>query len=411
MTDLTLEVARNQYPHLRFARHWDITRKATYELGQCHAIVRAISNTPISPDYYGDLLLLSLSKGAQATTAIEGNTLTDEEIERVARGQSLPPSKEYQEKEVKNILDAYNAILALVVGDGTEHRITPELLLEFHKMIGRGLGEHFDAVPGHFRTDPRIVGPYRCPDHEYVRPLVQFLCDWLPSEFRFGEGQTFAEAVVQAIVTHVYIEWIHPFGDGNGRTGRLVEFYLLLRAGNPDIASHILSNFYNETRSEYYRQLQNANQTRDLTNFIEYAVTGLRDGLFRTLETIQQKQFEITWIKLIYDQFADKKYVKRNVFRRQRTLALSFPTRPVAFDEIQLINPEIARAYANLSERTLKRDVDALVEMGIVVAREEGFRANTDVLHSQVAQRADGSTLVPNSTFGGTTVDAVRTDQ
>ena len=89
MPDLTLEVARNQYPHLRFARHWDITRKATYELGQCHAIVRAISNTPISPDYYGDLLLLSLSKGAQATTAIEGNTLTDEEIERVPRSSRL----------------------------------------------------------------------------------------------------------------------------------------------------------------------------------------------------------------------------------------------------------------------------------------------------------------------------------
>ena len=57
---------------------------------------------------------------------------------------------------------------------------------------------------------------------------------WLPQEFGFAanQQQTFlVDAVVQAIVTHVYLEWIHPFGDGNGRTGRLLEFYILLRWG------------------------------------------------------------------------------------------------------------------------------------------------------------------------------------
>lgn len=384
-----MDAGRDKYPHLQFRKHWEVTPEAAYELGQCHAIVLAISNTPILPEYYQRLMLLSLSKGAQATTAIEGNTLTDEEVDKVARGQSLPPSKEYQEKEVKNILEAYSAILALAVGDGIDHRITPRLLLQFHEMIGKDLGKHFDAVPGRFRTDPRTVGPYRCPDYNHVPQLVQFLCEWLPSEFHYGEGQTFAEAVVQAIVTHVYIEWIHPFGDGNGRAGRLVEFYILLRARNPDIGSHILSNFYNETRSEYYQQLQDAHTKRDLTDFIEYAVQGLRDGLLRTLETIQQSQFEITWIKLIYDRFAEKKYVKRNVFRRQRKLALSFPVdRPITLAEVPLINPEIAREYANLSERTIKRDIDVLIELGIVVDAQGKFLANTSAMRAQVAQRS-----------------------
>lgn len=68
-------------------------------------------------------------------------------------------------------------------------------------------------------------GPYRCPDPRDVVELVSRLCDWLRREFAYSSGnQTFADAVVQAIVTHVYIEWIHPFGDGNGRTGRLLEF-------------------------------------------------------------------------------------------------------------------------------------------------------------------------------------------
>ena len=192
--------------------------------------------------------------------------------------------------------------------------------------VGKELGEHFDAIPGQLRTDDRVVGPYKCPRPDDVVPLVERLCEWLQEQFRYSSGeQGFSDAVVQAIVTHVYIEWIHPFGDGNGRTGRLLEFYILLRAGNPDIASHILSNFYNETRAEYYRQLDSANKASDLSAFIAYAVQGYRDGLRETLSTIQRSQFEIGWRNLIYDRFASHRYRKKNVFKRRRDLVLNLP--------------------------------------------------------------------------------------
>jgi hypothetical protein len=54
--------------------------------------------------------------------------------------------------------------------------------------------------------------------------------------------------LIAAVVAHVYFEWIHPFGDGNGRTGRLIELKLLLEAGVPQPAAHLLSNHYNATR-------------------------------------------------------------------------------------------------------------------------------------------------------------------
>ncbi len=128
-------------------------------------------------------------------------------------------------------------------------------------------------------------------------------CEFLKNEFKFESGNnTFIDVIIEAIVAHVYIEWIHPFGDGNGRTGRLVEFYILLRGGLPDIALHILSNHYNFTRNEYYRQLQKSSESRNLTEFIRYAIVGLRDGLEKTLSTIQQCQIEITWMKFIYDE-------------------------------------------------------------------------------------------------------------
>ena len=375
-----------EYAHILFKQTWD-GDVAHYELGQCEALIKAISNTPLLPAYHKELMRISLKKGAQATTAIEGNTLTDEEVERVSSGENLPRSKEYQQREIENILEALNELLLEVLTEKVEKISTP-LLLRFHQMIGKGLGEHFDAIPGQFRRDARIVGPYRTPKPEDVPELVNRLCDFMHRQFHYERGQSFGAGIVQAIVAHVYIEWIHPFGDGNGRTGRLVEFYLLLRAGNPDIASHILSNFYNETRNEYYRQLHRANKNRNLTEFIRYAVTGLRDGLMKTLETVQKNQFEITWLKHIYDLFGERSITKTSVFKRQRKLALEFPMRGAhSFEEISSLNAYIIRTYATLSDRTLHRDLQLLEEMGILVRNGNKWHANASVLLTQTALR------------------------
>lgn len=376
------------YPHILFKQNWD-SDVAHYELGQCEALIQAISNTPILPAYHQELKRISLIKGAQATTAIEGNTLTDAEIEQIVGGDQLPPSKEYQQREIENIIEALNELLHEVI-EGQVEKISIPLLLRFHQMIGKDLGSHFDAVPGQFRRDARVVGPYRTPHAEDVPVLVSQLCDFMERQFHYDRGQSFGAGIVQAIVAHVYVEWIHPFGDGNGRTGRLVEFYLLLRAGNPDIASHILSNFYNETRSEYYRQLHRANKNRNLTEFINYALRGFRDGLIKTLEKVQKNQFEITWLKHIYDLFAERAITKTSVFKRQRRLAMEFPMEgELAFETVAALGPTTARAYAALSPRTLYRDLSLLEEMEILFRLGDKWVANSEVLVTQTALRLD----------------------
>lgn len=378
-----------EYPHLKFTQHWAVSKAATYELGQADAVVRGICEAAIRPEHHRHLLQVSLVKGAQATTAIEGNTLSEEEVGIVAAGGELPPSKEYQQIEVSNILKAMNQLLAEVAVDEKENLITKDLILRFHRMIGQDLGAHFDAVPGQFRRDERVVGPYRCPHPADVPRLIDRLCDWLAVQFQYSSGtQPFADAVLQAIVTHVYLEWIHPFGDGNGRTGRLLEFYILLRAGNPDIASHILSNFYNVTRPEYYRQLQVANEQRDLSTFIDYAVQGFRDGLLETQGVIQRSQFETAWRSFIYDRFADRSYTKKTVFKRRRELMLAFPMgESLTEDEVSLINPRIAREYGGLSQRTLRRDLEILVGMGLLREADSTYSADTNKLRLQMARR------------------------
>jgi Fic family protein len=346
-------------------------------------MVDAIKRAPLQPEYRNQLLRVSLVKGAQATTAIEGNTLTESEVRRVAEGESLAQSKQYQEQEVRNILDAMNKILDEVARDGQGRLITPTLVLELHRGVGRELGDRFDAIPGRFRTDSRVVGPYRCPQPEHVEELMAQFCDWLPREFNFATNrQTFAQAVVQAVVSHVYLEWIHPFGDGNGRTGRLLEFYILLRAGNPDIASHILSNLYNDTRPEYYRQLNKASKTCDLSSFLKYAIQGYHDGLQAVMMAVAEKTLEVAWRHLVYARFADRPHLKRTVHKRRRDLALAIPPKKdgLAADELMMLTPDLARDYSALTQQTLMRDLRELVEMEIVIVVTGKYKLNFDLL-------------------------------
>ncbi|MFV1980769.1 MAG: Fic family protein, partial [Rhodothermia bacterium] len=378
----------SKYPHLAFKRRWSLTPLIHSLLGQCDAFVQALTNTPILPEINQQLLRVSLRKGAQATTAIEGNTLTDDEILQIEAGESIAPSKEYQARELTNIIDAFNTIFNWMLEEERTVFIDTSLILTMHKLVGKELGEHFNAIPGKFREDARVVGRYRCPRHEDVQGLVKELVDWLPREFGFGKGQTFQDAVIEAMVCHVYIEWIHPFGDGNGRTGRLLEFYVLCRWGFPNIASHLLSNHYNVTRFEYYRLLDKARTDNDLTQFIEYALLGLRDGLKGTLEGVQQSQRDTTWQKHIYDLFDAVPNPSSIVSKRRRSLILQLPVGVgLTSDQIALVTPEVAVEYATKSKRTLQRDLEALVSLGLLARDDNVYLARIESIGHYNARR------------------------
>jgi Fic family protein len=383
-----------KYSHISFLPKWELKKETIFELGQCESIIRALRDTPIPPGRRRKLLSVSLKKGAQATTAIEGNTLTDEEIEKVDEGIKLPPSKEYQEIEVSNILKALNILLKEVTSENKLKTISIDLIKRFNNLVGKNLGQHFEAIPGKLRRNNVIVAKYRAPDYQDVEYLLKKFCDWSVEEFHFKKSQDFMDTVIQAIVTHVYIVWIHPFGDGNGRTARLLEFYILLRAGNPDFASHLLSNFYNETRTEYYRQLNNTTKTGDLSGFIAYAVQGYKDGLDNILNLIQKSQFVISWNNYIYEVFQTNKIKGKtdSLNKRRRNLILDIPIdKKINIDEILSLNVRIAAEYQILSRRTLMRDIKELIDLKLLETDGNNYWANIDLLKRYIPKKIKNS--------------------
>jgi Fic family protein len=387
------ESIMQKYPQIAFQKNWRLDEETIFMLGQCESIIQAISSAPVTPEYKGQMLVVSLRKGAKATTAIEGNTLSEEEVSRINEGENLPPSKEYLQIEVKNVIDALNQIRTEVITEDKAFVLSPELIEKFNYFVGKNLGDHFQSMPGKFRAAGHnvVVGQYRPPLGEDVAPLMARFCEWMKESFRYEEGkQSFPEQVIQAIVAHVYIAMIHPFGDGNGRTARLIEFYILLRAGLPDIASHILSNHYNDTRQEYYRQLDLCVRENDLSGFVRYAVQGFRDGLKGVLDIVQKNLLEMLWHKFIYDVLDSKKATgkTRAIVKRRRTLALQFPVdKWNTPNDLVISSGILAKEYAGLSATTLMRDLAELERLELVVKDKDRYKGNIEIMHGYMPMR------------------------
>ena len=120
------------------------------------------------------------------------------------------------------------------------------ILSDLDSVIGKSV-----AV-GELRQHSVIVGRYIGAPASECERLVREFCEWLNNDKVAPAGYKryeLAWQVIRSIVAHVNLALIHPYGDGNGRLSRLLEFAILLRAGVPDIAAHLLSNFYNSTRA------------------------------------------------------------------------------------------------------------------------------------------------------------------
>lgn len=381
---------KKRFPHICFRRSWELSNDVYFKLGQCYAVVESLKYLPLAPEVRRKMLNVSLIKGAQATTAIEGNTLSEEEIKQINNGATLPESRKYLETEVKNIIDALNHIFQDVVRGNHAVMVTPQLICALHKQVGQNLGESFVAVPGQFRKHNVHVASYVAPEYQYVDQMMDMFCRWLSNEFQFDSQrkQNFISCILEAIISHVYIAWIHPFGDGNGRTARLLEFYILLRGGLPNICSHILSNHYNQTRSEYYRQLEVAGRERDLTKFIEYAVQGMLDGLMDVLWNAQKHQMSGAWHNYIYEVLDHQKIANRD---RRKRLCNLLKKIDIFTDytqkEMVRTSVDIAMIYGKKSERVLTRDLNFLVEAGLLKKENGNFSANLQVLVDRLPER------------------------
>lgn len=347
-------------------------------LGEAMSKAQRVGRSLLSPEVAGELLQVYLTKGALATTAIEGNTLSEAEARAVIEETlRLPPSKEYLGQEIRNVVEACNAIKDdLLAEPGLD--LTPARIKRYNESILKGLEVEDHVAPGEFRDMTVVVGAYRAPAARDVGALVADMCDWLNGPaFVAPDDRVELRApltIVKAIVAHLYLVWIHPFGDGNGRTARLIELQILLQSGFPMPTCQLLSNHYNATRSAYYRELHRAGETGQPYDFIAYAVEGFRDGLRDQLDAIWAQETRDRWRSFVHEQFGE---VRSDADRRRvkLVLALSDQPQPTPRAGLRRLTPELAELYAGKTDKTLTRDLNAIRGLGLIRSTASGWEA------------------------------------
>lgn len=372
-------------------------KRASWEfwnhIGEAHSKCRHLARTPLSPTMARDMERVYLAKGARASAAIEGNSLNEEQAVAAVEGKlEVPESQEYLKQELDNVIAALADIETEVHQTGN-FDLSPQSLRDLNRKVLDGLELEDHVVPGEFRTQGIVVGTvYRGAPAQDCDYLVQAMCDWLngPNFSRDGDhAKDFLYAVLKAVVAHVYIAWIHPFGDGNGRTARLVEFGILAAAGVPSVAAHLLSNHYNQTRTSYYRQLEHASKSGgDLIPLLAYSAKGFVEQLQQQLDLVHNWILKATWTNYVHSLFTGATATAK----RQRDLVLALPTDDfVRRANLTELTPNLAEAYATKKSKTVTRDLNTLEQMGLIERKPHGIRARREIMLSFMPRVAPGS--------------------
>ncbi|GAB3458683.1 Fic family protein [Actinophytocola sediminis] len=356
-------------------------------LGEAFSKCQHLAGTPLQPGLAKHLASVYLVKGAVATTAIEGNTLTEEEVHELRdQRKQLPPSQRYLQQEIDNVIAALNRI-DQSARRGDSLRLTPEWIKEQNRRILDSLEVAEHVAPGEYTDTPLAVGSvYRGAPPADIPYLMEKLCEWLNKwiepirDPNTPDDQRFFQSFFAAVLGHLYLAWIHPFGDGNGRTARLLECALLAHSGVvPWVASNLLSDHYNRTRSRYYQRLDEASKTRDVRKFVAYSAQGFVDMLREQILEVQSMQRSTAWINFVHERFHTESAGKTQ--QRRRLLALTLePGRPTTRREIRRLSVDLAELYATKEEKTVTRDLNRLAQMGLIRRVNNGYLPNIEIM-------------------------------
>jgi len=235
----------------------------------------------------------SLQKDAAArqvhgSTAIEGNPLTLAEVKVLAAGGQLPHAKPRAVQEVLN----YFAALRFIEKHAGAKAVHVRDVLKLHSIIGQKGALDREPV-GLFRPYQVRVGMHVPPKPREVPGLMSQLLEWLN---RAGQAWP---AVVSSAILHYQFEFIHPFGDGNGRVGRALAAWQLYRRQFDTSHIFAVDEVLLEDRQGYYRALHRAQtQANDLTGWVEYIAEAVNEALERAWKRIESVNISALGLRL-----------------------------------------------------------------------------------------------------------------
>ena len=355
-------------------------REVIRHVERIHALAAVIREIPIPPGVQRSIDALNILRAVRGTTGIEGTELTEDEVSQIMNTPPqkpvLPPSRSREEQEARNA-EQLMYFVAEALTKQHDLPLSEQLICKIHEITTRNIN-YPNNIPGKYRSHSVSAGTYLPPQSadEVVRLMREFV-DW----FNNSTPKSW-DSIVRAIIAHFYVISIHPFGDGNGRTARAVESYLLYQANVNARGFYSLSNYYYRYRNDYFQMLDRARfeANNDLTVFLLFALR----GLVEELETVHKEILsEVKWISFrdfareilsLHDKLATP------AGDRMFHFLLGLGRTPVSLKGLRQGKHNLSYLYRYVTDRTLARDINFLKENNLIIVDGDEIEANLAVM-------------------------------
>ena len=311
------------------------------------AMDQAITSEGQARDRY---LVNSLTEEAIRSSQLEGATTSRQEAKALLRS-----GREPRNRSERMIVNNYRALQFMRTEMGEV--LTPEVVLHLHKILTEGTLDDPDAA-GRLQqfTEERVAVYYpgdlepvhRPPHVDQLEERLAALCDFANGS---DEDEPFIHPVLRAVLLHFVLAYDHPFVDGNGRTARVLFFWLMRKRGYWLVEYLPISRILQQAPAQYARAfLETETDGGDTTYFILHQLSVIEQAIDDMHRYLRRKADEIKEVEALI-------HGNEGFNNRQLSLlsdALRHPDRTYSFKghaEIHRVTHETARSDLSLLRR------------------------------------------------------------
>ena len=283
---------------------------------------------------------------AQASSEIENVNTTSDELFRFMAVGNERASNETKEAA------RYQPALAMAINRLQEDpRIDTRLLID---ICGQILGRNVDV-----RDSAVIIGNLRARLVVYTPPRGRSrLIELLHNLHRFAyETESGLDPIIKMAIMHYQFEAIHPFPDGNGRTGRVLNILYLMQQGLLDQPVLYLSRYFLRHRRQYYAGLRAVTESGAWENWVRYILAGIR-------EVAEEGRNDLVRIRELRKEFADRARVDAPTASSEQLLDLLF-MRPYT-------TTRMVQQVEGVTRATARSRLEALTSAGMLERVKSG---------------------------------------
>lgn len=311
---------------------------ATHLLGQVEMCRTLLPNAEL-------LTYSSLRREALASSTIEGTIASADEL-------LLFEASRLSEREAVFEVANYAEALEWGIQQLESLPVASRIILGLHERLLNGVRGGAEA--GRFKDQQNWIGPHpTAPIEEatYVPCAPEDVLDLMRSLEIYINAENEEPKLIQCALSHYQFETIHPFGDGNGRVGRLLIVLQMIQLGLLSAPLIYPSVYFERNRDQYYSLLQEVRLRGGWTEWVEFFIEGIRQ---QCNETIQLTQVILSLRESLQQQIG-------NVRRRASLLAVL----DAFFYDPTLSIQEVGQ-HTNMAYNSVRNALGDLEERGIV---------------------------------------------